>query len=61
MTLSQRETIDMTVALTKVASKFYNEIDWFIDNIQGKIFNHIHWHARPKSDDRHDIYLDNLK
>ena len=48
----QAGIIEMAVELARVGQKFFKDQEWFIDTIQGSVFNHIHWHARPTTDKR---------
>lgn len=48
----QADLIEMAVELARVGQKFFKDREWFIDTIQGSIFDHIHWHARPTTDKR---------
>jgi len=48
----QSDIVEMAVELSRVGHKFFKNQEWFIDTIQGSVFDHIHWHARPTSDKR---------
>tara|TARA_Y100000310_G_scaffold159287_1_gene158837 strand:+ start:546 stop:866 length:321 start_codon:yes stop_codon:yes gene_type:complete len=47
MDICPRDETDMEVALQRVADKVFGRGHYFIDKQQGKIFDHLHWHARP--------------
>jgi len=42
--------LNMRTKLEQIAEKFYNDKPFYIDKIQRKIPDHLHWHARLLTD-----------
>ena len=47
MTISELDHAEMEEALRKVASEKFGDDQFWIDKVQHRIPNHLHWHARP--------------
>jgi len=48
MTISDLDYAEMEEALEKVAREKFEGNEFYIDKVQNRIANHLHWHARPK-------------
>tara|TARA_R110002020_G_scaffold2759_6_gene12991 strand:- start:3942 stop:4190 length:249 start_codon:yes stop_codon:yes gene_type:complete len=48
MTISDSDYAEMEKALRKVALEKFGGNEFYIDKVQNRIANHLHWHARPK-------------
>ncbi len=46
MSLDEKTEELLEQELHKVATEFYQSQDYYIDKVQRKIFDHLHWHAR---------------
>ena len=47
MKLTQAIGNEMERALTRAADEHFGDVEYFIDQKQRKIPDHLHWHARP--------------
>ena len=47
MTVSEEDRAEMEEALRKVAFEKFGNDQFWIDKVQHRIPDHLHWHARP--------------
>lgn len=50
MLLAAEEHRSMKMALTRHADKHFGNGNWYLDNKQRTIVDHVHWHARPHTE-----------
>ena len=47
MAIPPRDRVEMEIALREVGNREFGEGNYFIDDAQRTIADHLHWHARP--------------
>jgi hypothetical protein len=47
MAIPPRDRVEMEIALRVIGDREFGEGNYFIDDAQRTISDHLHWHARP--------------